>query len=1689
MKTKGKQLLSILLSVSLAVTPSFGAVTTYADETDVIEVPGDIALSGSDAADEDIVAEAGSFDSERSVDNNTEEYGMGYIPIDDGYVPGTVSRTAVISDESLTAEGAVYPLGVSPNAPAYSAIDDGIVPDAFYNQGSYETCWAFSTLSACIINAKKNNIPVDELSVNHLAYYFYNLDSSVEDPQGNEAGDYTTINSAHSAVNWTQAGGNGRLAMWQLASGIGPAEANSDELVYNNFSNTLELPQETEPIYENNDLRIKNVYMANLDSSHGLDAKTLIASYGAVTTGYYANDEFDSFASPNKIDYNDGKPISYGNYCCDNLTFDDDNDGNAEYHAPNHQITLVGWDDMYPKECFIKQPSADGAWLAMNSWGDETTTKAQTGYFWISYQDVGLQTERTCIGYEVEEVDTNIGVYQYDGASGVSYKTVDKATQFFRLDKGGKVVGAGIGVADANVSYTANVYKVVSADEEFDLDEAVENADSWFEQTKGGSNPVGYESVELESLGTTTGTLSYAGFHNIDLSSITDTCAREDIIAVEFLFDTDVRVFVDKTYTLSGFWDFHTGTDEFHSIFGASGGDYEQYAGDNTFRIKMYVEKVSSDTPAITVEESNLSVEKSDETASIEYEITGVEDESEYEVLFGAQNSTYFTVDNEGNITPIKEGGPVSVTVMLMKDGTMVASAECNVTIINSVTAVTLNKHTLPLALHGEETLTYSLTPSDATGTATWESSAPSVATVTSGGKVTGVSYGTATITCTVGGKSDTCEVTVSPSFTGIELDTDAVRIKKGNSTVLMATILPEDTPDEPTITWSSNKTSVATVDGSGKVTGVGYGTATITATAGTHSATCEVEVYGAMTGVSLDRHSAAILKNGSITLEAQALPEDTTDPISFTWSSSKPSVATVNNSGKVTGVSNGITTITVTCNGFSDTCEITVTGELTGIAITPETLFMVPGDTQRISVSLEPANLVDNANINLASSNGNIVTVATNGTVTAKGVGTATITATCTAGGKTFSKVCSVTVSDIAIMEGGSRKTSLSLEKGKSASLSAVYTANGDPASVKWKSSNTAVATIGSDGKVTAVKAGTSTITATTTSNSRSVNLALTVTDAGSSGGGGGEDPTPPTKPTVTVSNESELHSMIVGQTKGISVATSPNTLTNVTKTYSSSAPSVVSVTSDGKMTAKNEGSATVTVTVNCDQGTAKKAFTVNVTRGGSNGGGSADPTDLVDGTYSLVVDNMTDIKNVVIGEDQKIELSVTAKDTNGNAVTVSANDVGGSLEFDYDADGEYITVDADGTVHGLKGGSGRLTVIARVGDNVVLRKTFYVNVKAGNGSYTTDKPGNGGENGGDDSGVSNNTTTPKEGQESDKEKERKAKITEAGPKATDPNTYSKKIVMSSPNGSHEISPDGGQIQLRAVVSPSGTTNPVVKWTSSNPKFASVDQNGLVTGKKAGAGKSVVITTEATDGSGVKGSYFIKIKPHYIKSLKLATEKKVTKKVKKNGKKVKKTVTKNVYKKRKVTGGSSIQIKTVMELTGKDAMTKFKWTSSNTDWATVDKNGKVKTYREGIGHTVTITAELTDHSKKATYKIQIIKPYVKKITLSEKKKSDKEKAKKKAKKIKTIGGVAGKKLALKAKVQTVGKPVDKSLTWKSSNKKWATVDKKGKVTLKKAGAGHTVKITAYSADGKKKGEIKVKIYKTQEEKDKAEKK
>ena len=127
----------------------------------------------------------------------------------------------------------------------------------------------------------------------------------------------------------------------------------------------------------------------------------------------------------------------------------------------------------------------------------------------------------------------------------------------------------------------------------------------------------------------------------------------------------------------------------------------------------------------------------------------------------------------------------------------------------------------------------------------------------------------------------------------------------------------------------SIDKTSVATVDATGKVTAVAEGTATITAKAGDKTATCKVTVKAAVvavTSVKLDKTELALtVGDAAVQLKATVLPEDATDK-TVTWSIDKTSVATVDATGIVTAVAEGEATITAKAGDKTATCKVTVT-------------------------------------------------------------------------------------------------------------------------------------------------------------------------------------------------------------------------------------------------------------------------------------------------------------------------------------------------------------------------------------------------------------------------------------------------------------------------------------------------------------------------------------------------------------------------------------------------------------------------------------------------------------------------------------------------------------------------------------------------------------------------------------------
>ncbi len=174
-------------------------------------------------------------------------------------------------------------------------------------------------------------------------------------------------------------------------------------------------------------------------------------------------------------------------------------------------------------------------------------------------------------------------------------------------------------------------------------------------------------------------------------------------------------------------------------------------------------------------------------------------------------------------------------------------------------------------------------------------------------------------------------------AVTGVSLDVSEKSIIVGDSFTLIATVSPDNATNKA-VTWSSSNSAVATVT-EGKVTGVSAGTATITVTTadGNKTATCKVTVTSvavAVTGVSLDVSEKSIIVGDSFTLIATVSPDNATNK-TVTWSSSNSAVATVTED-KVTGVSAGTATITVTTadGNKTATCKVTVIsgqGDLVG--------------------------------------------------------------------------------------------------------------------------------------------------------------------------------------------------------------------------------------------------------------------------------------------------------------------------------------------------------------------------------------------------------------------------------------------------------------------------------------------------------------------------------------------------------------------------------------------------------------------------------------------------------------------------------------------------------------------------------------------------------------------------------------
>lgn len=200
-------------------------------------------------------------------------------------------------------------------------------------------------------------------------------------------------------------------------------------------------------------------------------------------------------------------------------------------------------------------------------------------------------------------------------------------------------------------------------------------------------------------------------------------------------------------------------------------------------------------------------------------------------------------------------------------------------------TNIVLNKTAVAMKIGGEEVLTATLSPDNATDDVTWHSDAPDICEVSADGRVTAKAAGHAIITATAGGVSTSCNVTVAVPVTSLSLDKDTLRLAVSASDTLTASVLPEDATDKAII-WTSSDPAVATVDENGVVKAIAKGTTTITATAADDSdveAACTVTVYKRHAGGSATQTPTNTittpdkLENGAVTVSPKNAREGAT--------------------------------------------------------------------------------------------------------------------------------------------------------------------------------------------------------------------------------------------------------------------------------------------------------------------------------------------------------------------------------------------------------------------------------------------------------------------------------------------------------------------------------------------------------------------------------------------------------------------------------------------------------------------------------------------------------------------------------------------------------------------------------------------------------------------------------------------
>ena len=642
------------------------------------------------------------------------------------------------------------------------------------DQGVTGSCWTFGAIKALesnLIMQGLGSADQTDLSESHLAWYTYHTSSIANDLL---AGEGCLVSHSHSSSSVSQnaaaymLGGNALSAAFTLARGSGAVNEStapfSADTINRLNSMASSMNAAGDSLFYQKDYILTDASCYD-NSSHNT-IKNVLVENGALDVAFYYNKNYDHTTSAGTAYYQE-------KYTADTVM---DPDLTAASYA-NHCVTIVGWDDNYSKENFgTYQPSSDGAWLIANNYGSDY---GDNGYFWISYEEPTL-TE--FYSFKAASASTYDNAYQYDGfgwGNAISSgNTSTLAANIFtaNTDYNQNLDSVGIYTIEDDQPYTISIYKNISGNvptngtlvetvsgtqayngyHVITLDQSVSlNAGETFsvvisyDKT---SNVSGYIPIEGGSYDDGSTKVTYTSQSNQSFlyldnqwSDLSDYDSRNDLEN-----NVCLKAFTTNTSKADNTTNFNNSSN--NNSAGSSQNTTTGNSSNNTQSSSNGINTKSSITNNTTAHTNNSQTTQKIAFSSSKLTLGAKESYSLSSLLktnttgsvsYQSSKSSVAAVSRSGKITT-KKRGSATITASLSNG----AKASIKITVKKAPSKVMLSPSGSKKLKKGKSlSLKVKLSKGSASRTMRYTSSKPSVASVSSNGKITAKKKGTAIIT------------------------------------------------------------------------------------------------------------------------------------------------------------------------------------------------------------------------------------------------------------------------------------------------------------------------------------------------------------------------------------------------------------------------------------------------------------------------------------------------------------------------------------------------------------------------------------------------------------------------------------------------------------------------------------------------------------------------------------------------------------------------------------------------------------------------------------------------------------------------------------------------------------------------------------------------------------------------------